>query len=107
ERTLIKRAVMLAARTAAPAAMAAAPPPTGVTIATQNPIVTYGQSTTLTGTVSPAQSVSVSIGGKTCLNPPARVSLATPLTVTSTGTGDWATSVTPQVRTLYPATSPD
>src|SRR5215510_7363094 len=97
KKALIKKAVILTALIAAPAAMAAA----------QQPTVIYGQSTDLTGTVSPAQSAVVSIAAKTCLNPPARVALASPLTVTSTGTGDWATSVTPPVRTFYQATAGD
>lgn len=107
KKVLIKKAVVLTALIAAPAAMAAAPQPTAITIAAQKPTVIYGQSTDLTGTVSPAQSAGVSIAAKTCLNPPARVALASPLTVTSTGTGDWATSVTPPVRTFYQATAGD
>src|SRR5262245_26526467 len=107
KKALIKKAVILTALISAPAAMAAAPQPTAITIAAQKPTVIYGQSTDLTGTVSPAQSAGVSIAAKTCLNPPAQVALASPLTVTSTGTGDWATSVTPQVRTFYQATAGD
>jgi hypothetical protein len=70
-------------------------------------VVTYGNPTTLTGTVTPAQKIDVTLVGKTCLNPPARVAQASPLTIKSDTTGAWRTNVTPQVRTEYQATAKD
>jgi hypothetical protein len=101
---MMKKLVILIALVAAPAALAA-PEPTAVTIQATPEMVTYGNPTTLTGAVTPAQKINVSVAGKTCQNPPARVALASPLTVRSDSTGTWSTTVSPQVRTEYQATS--
>ncbi len=103
---MIKKLTILTALVAAPAALAA-PQPTAVNIAARPAAVTYGFSTKLLGSVSPPESASVSVAGKTCLNAPAWAALASPLTVTSDSLGHWSVNVTPRVRTLFQATSGD
>jgi len=99
-----KKTIILVALVAAPAALAA-PQPTTVSIAAQPSVITYGSSTALSGAVTPAESVHVSVATETCLNPPPQVENGAPLEVKSATNGAWSLAVSPQVQTSYQATA--
>jgi hypothetical protein len=100
---VLKR-VILIALVAAPAALAA-PEPAAVSIAAAPQVVTFGDSTELSGSVSPPRSVTISLASKTCAGAPRLVRSGPPLTLESTSEGTWRTTVTPLVRTTYVAGS--
>ena len=93
---------MLIALVAAPAALAV-PEPGAVTIAAAPQVVTFGDSTELSGAVSPPASVKVSVAGQTCSGAPRQVRSGPPLTVRSSSQGAWTATATPLVRTTYRA----
>jgi hypothetical protein len=99
-----KKTIVLVALVAAPAALAA-PQPTAVSIAAQPTVITYGSSTALSGAVTPAESVHVSVAAETCQNPPSQVENGAPLEVKSATNGAWSLTVSPQVQTSYQATA--
>jgi len=98
---VLKRIVLIAL-VAAPAALAA-PEPGGVTIAASPPVVTFGDSTELSGGVSPPTSVTVSVTGQTCSGAPLQLRSGPPFTVKSSPQGAWSATTTPLVRTTYRA----
>jgi hypothetical protein len=98
---VLKR-VILIALVAAPAALAA-PEPAAVSIAAAPQIVVFGDSTELSGTVSPPAAVTISVAGTTCSDAPHQVRSGPPLTLRSSSQGTWSATVTPLVRTTYVA----
>jgi len=103
----MRKLIALIALVSAPAALAASQPK-AVSITALPDVVTYGAPTTLTGNVTPAESVNVIVAATPCLNPPSRVKEAAPVSVKSNKSdGAWTTLVTPQVRTSYQATAKD
>jgi hypothetical protein len=88
----------------APAALAASEP-AGVTIAAAPRTVTFGDSTDLSGTVSPGMAAEVTVSSQTCSSAPRQVRGAPPLKLESSPDGTWSTTVTPLVRTTYLARS--
>jgi hypothetical protein len=101
---VFRRAITLIALLFAPAAAAAALP-TAVTIEATPAVVTFGESTELSGVVSPPAAAGVSVSTQTCSSAPRPVRLAPPLTLRSSSDGTWSTTVTPLVRTTYLAKS--
>jgi hypothetical protein len=95
-----RKALILAALAIAPAAAMAAPSPTTVSIAANPMIVTYGSSTNLSGSITPAKSMKVQVTSQTCLRAQTQQS---PLTVTSTAQGAWSATATPTSKTIYQA----
>ncbi|MBA3718497.1 MAG: hypothetical protein H0W87_09770 [Actinobacteria bacterium] len=95
-----KKTLILIALAISPAAALAAPSPTAVSIAADPMIVTYGSPLALSGAVTPAGSVKVSVSSQACVKGQAQQS---PLNVTSTAQGAWSATVTPGSRTMYQA----
>jgi hypothetical protein len=96
---VLKRAVLIALLLA-PAALAAAEP-AAVTIAATPRTVTFGDSTELSGSLSPPVAADVSVTTQTCASAPRPVRAAPPLRLVATADGTWNTTVTPLVRTTY------
>ena len=84
----------------APAALAA-PQPAAVTIAATPRVVTFGDSTELSGAVSPARATGIAISTQTCSDAPRQLRGAPPLTLRSKADGTWEKTVTPLVSTTY------
>ena len=94
----MKKTAILAGLALAPAALAA-PSPTSVTAFAQPTVVTYGSPSTITGTITPAQSAKVMLSSKPCT----AASFKAASSVTSNDQGAWSAVVTPGVRTAYQA----
>lgn len=97
------KCVAVIALVLAPAALAAQP--AGVTIAAAPRTVTFGDSTDLSGAVSPGMAAEVSVSSQTCSGAPRQVRGGPPLKLESSADGTWSTTVTPLVRTTYLARS--
>jgi hypothetical protein len=95
---MAKKALIFTALAIAPAALAA-PSPTSVSIGAEPSVVTYGSPTTLVGSITPAQSVKVSLSSKACGASAFKVTM----TVTSNDQGAWSAVVTPALSTAYTA----
>lgn len=85
---------------AAPAALAAAQPD-AVTIAAAPQVVTFGDSTELSGVVTPRAATEISVAGQTCASAPRQDRNGPPITLETNADGAWSTTVTPLVRTTY------
>ena len=100
---MLKRVAVIAL-VLAPAALAASQP-AGVTIAAAPTTVTFGDSTELSGAVSPPVAADVSVATQTCPGAPRQLRGAPPLRLVSRADGTWRATVTPLVRTTYLARS--
>ncbi len=96
----MKRLAVLVALVAAPAALAA-PDPLAVSIAADPAIVTFGDSTDLSGAVSPAAVMDVALSQQPCMDPGPRLGDSAPLSVLTTAGGAWTATTTPVVTTTY------